>query len=244
MRVCLCVYVYIYIYREMRLDDALFFYFSFLWYHLPSVISHVTAYEVFYTSHFYLQDHDIFIRRVSFQTPLCSHLQCLHFISAPTPTSMHWQQKHSAQHLNAYVTQCDHQTDAVVPVTHYIQSSPQNAHFHFSPSITTRLESFCHENQQLCSISVMASWFFGTASSFVGKPRIQQHPLSFRNLKGDRHIWGFSLKSLKKACNSIFQPLKCSSYSITDTDRILYFQKVHMPCAKHGMSNCSSEIVS
>lgn len=46
---------------------------------------------------------------------------------------MHWQQKRSTQRFNAYVTQRDHQTDAVVPVTHYIPSAPQNAHFSFLP---------------------------------------------------------------------------------------------------------------
>lgn len=116
----------------MRLDDAFFVSFSFLWYCLPGIVSHIVVYVFFFLkSHFYLQGHGIFIRRVSLQPPLCSHLQCLHFISAPNPRSMHWQQEHSAQCLNACVTQRNHQTDAVVPVTHYIRPSPENAHFSF-----------------------------------------------------------------------------------------------------------------
>lgn len=128
------------------------------------------------------------------------------------------------------------------PITY--SPPPKMLTFHFSPSIVTRLESFHCENQRLCSMSVMASWFFGIAPSFVGKPGIWQHPLSFRNLKGDQHIRSVSLKRKKKACSSAFQPLTCSNYSIADIDWILYFRKIHMPCTKHGMSNCSFEIVS
>lgn len=83
---------------------------------------------------------------------------------------------------------------------------PKMLTFHFSPSIVTRLESFHRENQRLCSMSVMASWFFGIAPSFAGEPRIQQQPLSFRNLKGDLHIWGISLKSKNKPSVALSNP--------------------------------------
>lgn len=83
---------------------------------------------------------------------------------------------------------------------------PKMLTFHFSPSIVTRLESIHRENQRLCSMSVMASWFFGIAPSFAGEPRIQQQPLSFRNLKGDRHIWGISLKSKNKPSVALSNP--------------------------------------
>lgn len=83
---------------------------------------------------------------------------------------------------------------------------PKMLTFHFSPSIVTRLESFHRENQRLCSMSVMASWFFGIAPSFAGELRIQQHPISFRNLKGDWHIWGISLKSKRKPSVALSSP--------------------------------------
>lgn len=120
----------------MRLDDASFVYFSFLWYRLPSIVSRLVVYAFF----FFLQFH-VFICEVMaflygvFHCSPHSVLTCnaSHFISAPNPRSMHWQQEHSAQCLNAYLTQHNHQTDAVVPVTHYIQPSPKNAHFSFLP---------------------------------------------------------------------------------------------------------------
>lgn len=115
----------------MRLDDAFFVYFSFLWYCLPSVVSHLVVYA-FFLFFFLICKIMAFLYGVFHCSPH-SVLTCnvSHFISAPNPRSMHWQQEHSARCLNAYVTQHNHQTDAVVPVTHYIWPSPKNAHFSF-----------------------------------------------------------------------------------------------------------------
>lgn len=143
----------------MRLDDAFFVYFSFLWYCLPSIVSHLVVYAFFFfpTSCFYLQGQSIFIRRISLQPALCSHLQCLPFYFCTKPQIYALAAGAQCSVAPMHVTQRNHQTDAVVPVTHYIRPSPKTLTFHFSPSIVTRLESFHRENQRLCSMSVMAS---------------------------------------------------------------------------------------
>lgn len=120
----------------MRLDSAFFVYFSFLWYRLPSIVSHlvVCAFFRFFKLHVFICEIMTFLYGVFHCSPH-SVLTCnaSHFISAPNPRSMHWHQEHGAQCLNACVTQRNHQTDAVVPVTHYIRPSPKNAHFSFLP---------------------------------------------------------------------------------------------------------------
>jgi len=152
--VCVCIYMYVYIYIEMRLDDAFFVYFSFLWCHLPGIVSHMTVCMIFLeTSHFCLRGHGIFIQRVSavltcnasvlfaHQTPAL----CIGSRSAALGASMHMLLNMTFRQMLLYPS----------PITY--SPPPKMLTFHFSPSIVTQLESFHHENQWFCSMSVMAS---------------------------------------------------------------------------------------
>lgn len=209
MRVYVCVYIYVCVHiyiDEIRWCFLCLFLIFVVLFTQHSFSFSCVCFFFFPTSCFYLQGQSIFIRRISLQPALCSHLQCLPFYFCTKPQIYALAAGAQCSVAPMHVTQRNHQTDAVVPVTHYIQPSPKTLTFHFSPSIVTQLESFHRENQRLCSMSVMASWFFGIAPSFAGEPRIQQHPLSFRNLKGDRHIWGISLKSEQKPSVALSSP--------------------------------------
>lgn len=230
----------------MRVGDAFFVYFSFLWYCLPRVVSHTAVRMIFFLNvtflfarswHFYtacfIADPTLFSPAMP---PFC-------FPTKPQLYALAAEVQHSAPQCIRYLMwpsgRCcytPHPLHMVLPPNCSLFISPQAFWLGWRAS-TMKINGFA-----LCLWWLVD--FFGTAPSFVGKPGVWQPPLSFRNLKSDQHIWGISLKRKKRACSSAFQPLTRSNYSIADMDRILYFRKVHMPCSKHGMSNCSSEMVS
>lgn len=144
----------------MRLDDASFVYFSFLWYRLPSIVFRLVVYAFFFfpnfmflfarSWHFYMV---CFITAPTLFSPAMPPILFLHQTpdlcigsrSTVLSASMHTLLTVTIKQMLLYLS----------PITY--SPPPKMLTSHFSPSIVTRLESFHRENQRLCSMSVMAS---------------------------------------------------------------------------------------
>lgn len=142
----------------MRLDDAFFVYFLFLWCYLPSIVSHITVCMIFFFSHFYLRGHGIFMWCVSLQTPLCF---------PPAMPPFDFPQLYALAAGGALGALMHRSLDVTIrqmllsplPIT-YGPPALKHSLFISAPSIVARLEGFQRENQQLCSMSAMAAWVF------------------------------------------------------------------------------------
>lgn len=125
------VYIYVCVHIYMRLDDAFFVYFSFLWYSLPSVVSHIIVCMLFFTLHIFICKVMAFLYGVFHCGPhsvltcdasiLFLHQSpdlCIGSRSTALSTSMHMLLNMTIRQMLLYSS----------PITY---SSPPSAHFSF-----------------------------------------------------------------------------------------------------------------
>lgn len=174
--VCVCMCVYIYVCVHIYIDEIRWCFlclFLIFVVSLPSIVSHITVRCFFFKLHIFICEVMAFLYGVFHCRPH-SVLTCDAFILFPHQTpdlcigsrsaalsaSMHMLLNVTIRQMLLYPS----------PITY--RPPPKMLTFHFSPSIMAGLKSFHRENQWLCSMSVMASWFFGIAlPRLLGNPQ-------------------------------------------------------------------------